>query len=162
MRVAVDADQNGAALKRALIGALRERGVDCTDLDYLVSHPEDDYPDVAHHLATEIQRGLFDRGILICGTGLGMAMCANKVRGIFAGTCHDVYSAERLSKSNDAQVLTLGALVVGVELAKLIALAFVNSEFQGGRSTPKVLRMRQLEEAIPSGQAQEGNCDGGH
>ena len=157
MRVVIDADGNGAAMKRVLADALREQGVDCTDLDYLASHPEGDYPDVACHLATKIQQKQYDRGILICGTGLGMAMCANKVRGVFAGTCHDVYSAERLSKSNDAQILTLGALVVGVELAKAIVSAFVHSEFQGGRSTPKVQRMRQLEiESFASASKAEG------
>jgi ribose 5-phosphate isomerase B len=77
-----------------------------------------------------------------------MAMCANKVSGIFAGTCHDVYSAERLAKSNDAQILTLGAQVVGPELAKAIVQAWVNSTFQGGRSAPKVARMRELEQEL--------------
>ena len=70
----------------------------------------------------------------MCGTGLGMAMIANKVEGVFAGTCHDVYSAERLKKSNDAQVLTMGARVIGPELAKMIVDAWLRSEFQGGGS----------------------------
>jgi ribose 5-phosphate isomerase B len=159
MRVAIDADQNGDELKRVILETLRERGINCTDLDYLASHPDDSYPDVACHLATEIQKRRFDRGILICGTGLGMAMCANKVPGVFAGTCHDVYSAERLRKGNNAQVLTLGALVVGPELAKLIALAFMRSEFQGGRSGSKVLRMRQLETEHLSHRSDETRCD---
>jgi ribose 5-phosphate isomerase B len=76
-----------------------------------------------------------------------MAMVANKVKGVFAGTCHDVYSAERLRKSNNAQVLTMGARVVGPELAKSIVTAWVRSEFEGGRSTAKVERMRKLEGA---------------
>ncbi|MGW8316402.1 MAG: RpiB/LacA/LacB family sugar-phosphate isomerase, partial [Bacteroidales bacterium] len=86
-----------------------------------------------------------DRAILICGTGLGMAMMANKVEGVFAGTCHDVYSAERLRASNNAQVLTMGARVVGEELAKTIVDAWLKAEFQEGRSTPKVNTMRNLE-----------------
>jgi ribose 5-phosphate isomerase B len=155
MRVAIDADQNGQEMKRALFDMLREQGLDVTDLAYLAAHPEGDYPDVAYHLATKVQQRQFDRGILICGTGLGVAMCANKVRGVFAGTCHDVYSAERLRGSNDAQVLALGALVVGLESAKKIVTAFVDSEFQGGRSTAKVQRMRQLEVTSFSGESGE-------
>jgi ribose 5-phosphate isomerase B len=76
-----------------------------------------------------------------------MAMIANKVEGVFAGTCHDVYSAERLKKSNDAQILTMGARVIGPELAKMIVDAWLASEFQGGGSIPKVEKMRQLEHA---------------
>ena len=92
-----------------------------------------------------LQDGSFGRGILICGTGLGMAMIANKVEGVYAGVCHDVYSAERLRKSNDAQVLTMGARVIGSELAKTIVDAWLQSEFQGGGSQPKVDQMRSLE-----------------
>lgn len=80
-----------------------------------------------------------------------MAMVANNVKGVFAGTCHDVYSAERLCKSNNAQVLTMGVRVVGPELAKIIVTAWVKAEFEGGRSAPKVERMRKLEE-------QESDC----
>ncbi len=92
-----------------------------------------------------MQAGLYDRGILICGTGLGMAMIANKVEGVFAGTCHDVFSAERLKKSNDANVLTMGARVIGPELAKMIVDAWLNSEFAGGGSTAKVDQLKTLE-----------------
>jgi ribose 5-phosphate isomerase B len=144
MKVAMDSDDIGAQLKKQLIQTVRETGVEVTDLNFLAEQ-KGDYPDVAFNLATRIQRGEFDRGILICGTGEGMAMCANKVRGVFAGVAHDVYSAERLRKSNDAQVLTLGALVIGIELAKVIVDAWLKSEFAGGRSAPKVARMRELE-----------------
>jgi ribose 5-phosphate isomerase B len=81
----------------------------------------------------------------MCGTGLGMAMIANKVEGVWAGTCHDTFSAERLKKSNDANVLTLGARVIGPELAKMIVDAWLGSEFAGGGSAPKVEQLRQLE-----------------
>jgi len=92
-----------------------------------------------------VAKGEFDRGVLICGTGLGMAMIANKVEGIYAGVCHDVYSAERLRKSNNAQILTLGARVIGPEAAKSVVTAWIHSEFEAGRSLPKVSRMRELE-----------------
>lgn len=144
MRVAIDADSNGLALKQTLCDFLQSRGVDYEDLAYLDTH-QVDYPDVAFNLAKQVQAGTFDRGILICGTGQGMAMCANKVRGVFAGACNDTYSAERLRKSNDAQIIALGALVVGPRLAMSVTDAWLGSEFQGGRSAPKVARMRQLE-----------------
>ena len=144
MSIAIDADEYGLELKQVLCGLLAERGVPFEDLAYLNSH-QADYPDVALNLARQVQKGRFDRGILICGTGLGMAMVANKVRGVFAGTCHDVYSAERLRKSNDAQIITLGAAIAGPELAKVIISAWLDSEFQGGRSQRKVERMRAIE-----------------
>ncbi len=150
MSIAIDADEYGLELKRVLCGLLAERGVPFEDLAYLSSH-EADYPDVALNLALQVQQGRFDRGILICGTGLGMAMVANKVRGIFAGACHDVYSAERLRKSNDAQVICLGALVVGSESAKTIISAWLAAEFQGGRSERKVARMRAIEKEMCDG-----------
>jgi ribose 5-phosphate isomerase B len=145
MKVAIDADENGLELKKALIDLLKEKGVNFVDLAYLKTHDKRDYPDVAFNLAKGIQKKQFDRGILICGTGLGMAICANKVKGVYAGNCTDVYAAERLKKSNDAQVITLGAQVVGVESAKVIIEAWLSSEFQGGRSLPKVTRIRELE-----------------
>src|SRR5690606_2736485 len=86
-----------------------------------------DYPDVAEEVANAIVRGECERGILLCGTGLGMAIAANKVPGIRAATCHDVYSAERAQKSNNAQILTLGARVIGPELAKKVVSAWLES-----------------------------------
>ena len=145
MRVAIDSDDAGIELKKILAEHLRSLGVEVEDLNLLGSKKVD-YPDVGYNLARRIAAREFDRGVLICGTGLGMAMIANKVEGVYAGVCHDVYSAERLRKSNDAQVLTMGARVVGPELARVIATAWVRSEFEPGRSGPKVARMRELEE----------------
>jgi ribose 5-phosphate isomerase B len=144
MKIAIDCDDVGLTLKTILIDHLRAQGVEAVDLN-LLGRQKVDYPDIGYHLAKRVAAGEFDRGILICGTGLGMAMVANKVPGVFAGTCHDTYSAERLKKSNDANVLTLGARVVGPELAKTIVTAWISSEFAGGGSTPKVERMREIE-----------------
>ena len=145
MKVVIDCDDAGSELKRILIEYMRSLGIEAVDLDAL-GKQKVDYPDIAFNLAKRIAARDFERGILICGTGLGMAMVANKVPGVFAGTCHDVYSAERLRKSNDAQVMTLGARVIGPELAKTIVSAWVKSEFEPGRSSPKVARMRELEQ----------------
>jgi ribose 5-phosphate isomerase B len=145
MKVAIDADNNGLELKRVLVEFLNDEKIDVRDLAYIQSHPGGDYPDVAYNLAKQVRDGIHDRGILICGTGLGMAICANKVQGVFAGSCSDVYAAERLIKSNNARVLTLGAQVTGPESAKTIVRAWIHSEFNGGRSLPKVERMMEIE-----------------
>ncbi len=144
MRVAIDCDDAAVELKKVIVKHLRDKGVDVTDLDYL-ARQKADYPEIGYALARAIQAGQFDRGILMCGTGLGMAMIANKVEGVYAGTAHDTYSAERLRKSNDAQVLTMGARVIGPALAKSLVDAWLPSEFQGGGSQPKVDKMRELE-----------------
>jgi ribose 5-phosphate isomerase B len=150
MRIAIDSDDAGTELKRVISEHLRSLGADVEDLDLLKSSKVD-YPDIGYNLARRVGDKEFDRGVLICGTGLGMAMVANKVEGIFAGACHDVYSAERLRKSNDAQILALGARVVGSELAKTIVSAWLKSEFEAGRSLPKVERMRELEQLSRKG-----------
>ena len=145
MRVVIDCDDAAIELKKIIIKHLYSKGVEVTDLDYLGSHQGAFYPEIGYNLAQKIKDGQYERGILICGTGLGMAMIANKVQGVYAGVCHDVFSAERLRKSNDAQVLTMGARVIGPELAKTIVDAWLVSEFQGGGSTAKVQQMRELE-----------------
>jgi len=144
MKVAIDCDDAGVELKNIILAHIKNLHIDVEDLDF-IGKRKADYPDVGYNLAKRVASKEFDRGILICGTGLGMAMIANKVEGVFAGVCHDVYSAERLSKSNDAQVLTMGARVIGSELAKTIVSAWMDSQFQGGGSAPKVARMRELE-----------------
>ncbi len=98
MKIAIDSDNNGLELKRIIVQYFTEIKYDITDLSYLTKFDKEDYPDVAINMANAIRNREFERGILICGTGLGMAICANKVQGIFAGTCSDVYSAERLIK----------------------------------------------------------------
>jgi ribose 5-phosphate isomerase B len=144
-RIVIDADDAALKLKKVLVTHLESKGLEVEDLDYIGTKADASYPEVAYHLAKIVQKEKLDRAILICGTGLGMAMMANKVEGVFAGLCHDVYSAERLRASNNAQVLTMGARVVGEELAKTIVDAWLRAEFQGGRSAPKVDTMRALE-----------------
>ncbi|HET7028244.1 MAG TPA: RpiB/LacA/LacB family sugar-phosphate isomerase [Candidatus Limnocylindrales bacterium] len=119
--------------------------------DRSVDGSEIDYPDVAERVACAIRDGLSDRGILICGTGIGMAIAANKVPGVRAALAHDVYSAERARKSNDAQILTLGARVIGPESAKTVVHAWLESEFAGGASTRKVAKIDRLEQRLSTG-----------
>ncbi|MBU4539617.1 MAG: RpiB/LacA/LacB family sugar-phosphate isomerase [Firmicutes bacterium] len=144
MKIAVDCDDAAVAFKDEIYNYLKQNGYDITDLKYSASH-DCDYPEIAFNLAEAIKNKEYDRGFIFCGTGLGVAMMANKVPGVFAGTCHDVYSAERLAKSNNANVLTMGARVIGTELAKMVAEAWLKSDFQGGGSRKKVDAMRRLE-----------------
>ena len=88
----------------------------------------------------------FDRGIILCGTGIGVAITANKVQGIRAAQVADVYSAERAAKSNDANIITMGGLTMGKAHAEMLTLAYLRSEFQGGRSLPKVDRMKEIDD----------------
>lgn len=149
MKIAIDSDLNGVLLKENIFLFLNEKtDIEICDLQYINQFPERDYPDVAFNMAKKIKENHFDRGILICGTGLGMAICANKIPGIYAGACHDVYSAERLVKSNNAQILTLGAFVIGAESAKKVVEAWVLSNFENGRSLPKVNRLKEIEREI--------------
>jgi ribose 5-phosphate isomerase B len=144
LRIAIDCDDAATELKTILYNHIKAKGLHITDLKYSASQKAD-YPEIGHNLAMKIKAGEFDRGLLICGTGLGMAIIANKVEGVYAGVCHDVYSAQRLLKSNNAQVLTMGARVIGSEHAKTIVDAWLDSEFEGGRSTPKVEKIKELE-----------------
>lgn len=145
MKIAIDCDDAAMNLKKVLYDHLKSKGLDITDLEYSSTKVGAMYPEIGYNLALKIKAKEYDRGILICGTGLGMAMIANKVETIFAGVCHDVFSAERLRKSNDAQIITMGERVIGTELAKTIIDAWIVSEFLGGGSTSKVNQMRELE-----------------
>lgn len=144
-KILIDADDAAFGLKKVVVDHLQSKGIEVEDLNYNGIKADATYPEVGYNLAKKVQAEQIDRAILICGTGLGMAMIANKVEGVFAGVCHDVYSAERLRASNNAQVLTMGARVVGDELAKTIVDAWLEAEYRGGRSAPKVKIMRDLE-----------------
>lgn len=141
--IAVGADDAGAPLLDHLVRYLREHGYEVKDYG---NKDDQDYPDVAAEVAEAVANGEHDRALLVCGTGLGMAITANKVPGVRAITAHDPYSAERGRKSNDAQVLTMGARVIAPESAEKILEHWLDSEFEGGRSTPKVEKMKQVDE----------------
>lgn len=145
MAIVMGCDEAAYDLKEAIKAYLIELGQEVEDMGVYDRNPVL-YPDIALKVATAVADGRFERGILICGTGLGMAITANKVPGIRAATCHDVYSAERSRMSNNCQILTMGARVVGVEVAKTVVKAWLASEFQGGGSLPKVQRMIEIDE----------------
>ena len=163
LRLVIGADDAGLGLKAALIDYLHELGLEVEDVG--VRSPDEaaaagiDYPDVAATLAHGIASGRWTRGILVCGTGIGMAIAANKVPGVRAAQAHDTYSAERARKSNDAQVVTLGARVIGVELAKSVVAAFLASDFAGGASTRKVDKLKALDRTLEAGPAPSTSRD---
>ena len=146
MKIAVGSDHFGYGLKKTIRGHLEELGYQAIDMGCEESDEPVDYPDVAETLARAVARGEFARGILVCGTGIGMAISANKIPGVRAAVCHDSYSAERARKSNDAHVLCLGSQIVGPALALALVDCWLEAEFAGGRSTPKVAKMKAIDE----------------
>jgi ribose 5-phosphate isomerase B len=146
-RIAIGSDQNAYVLKEDLKAYLRELGFETVDFGCVGIDDGIDYPDVAIQVAESIARNEFERGILLCGTGIGMAITANKVPGVRAACCHDPYSAERARKSNDAQILTMGAQIIAPTLARIVLDHWLQSEFLGGRSTAKVNKINKLDES---------------
>ncbi len=147
MRVAIGSDQGGFALKQEVIKDLAGRGFEYRDFG---SYNEDsvDYPDVAHVVGEAVAAGEFDRGILICGTGIGMAMAANKIHGVRAAQCHDTFSARMSREHNDANILAIGGRVVGPGLALDIVRIWLNTPFSGvDRHARRVDKIMALEQA---------------
>ncbi len=130
MKVAVAGDHAGFDLKEVMIEVIEGFGNEVIDLGTTSTDPVD-YPDYAEKVGRSIQKGEADRGVLICGSGVGAAIAANKMRGIRAGLCHDTYSAHQSVEHDDANVLALGARVIGVELAIEIVEAFLGATFSG-------------------------------
>jgi ribose 5-phosphate isomerase B len=151
MRIAFAADHAGAAMKDELIRRLgaADVGHELLDLGGDGSDPNDDYPDFAQRLGLAIQGGDADRGILICGSGVGASVAANKMRGIRSAVCHDTYSAHQGVEHDDMNVLTLGARVVGPEPAFECSIAFLAATFSGEprhrRRLAKVLAIEAAE-----------------
>ena len=141
--IAVGADEAGAPLKEHLAKYLEEHGYDVKDYG---NGTDQDYPDVAAAVAEAVSHGEHDRALLVCGTGLGMAITANKVPGVRAVTAHDPYSAERARKSNDAQVIAMGARVIAPQAAEKVLDHWLESDFEGGGSTKKVEKMDEIDE----------------
>jgi len=150
--IALACDHTGIALKAAIAAMLDEMGLAWKD--YGTDDPtnrNDDYPVYGYRAAKAVAAGECDRGILICGTGIGIGIAAGKVRGIRVCTCSDVYSAELSKRHNNSNILTMGARVVGTELAKMIARHWLTAEFEGGRHQRRI----DMITAIENGQAPE-------
>ena len=144
MKIAVGCDEAAYELKVVIMQHLEDKGIEYHDF----GAEEGEvvlYPDVAQKAAEAVAGGEFDRGILVCGTGIGMAITANKVPGIRAAVCHDPFSAERSRKSNNAQIMCMGERVIGPELAKYLVDIWLDCDFAGGGSAPKVDRIMEIE-----------------
>ena len=153
MRIAIAADHAGFPLKQEMASWLRSVGHDVADLGTDSTEPVD-YPDYAEALAQRVLEGKAERGVLICGSGVGASVAANKVPGIRAGLCHDTYSAHQGVEHDDMNVLVLGARVIGVELARELVRAFLGAVFsREARHVRRVGKIRAIEErysAIPA------------
>jgi RpiB/LacA/LacB family sugar-phosphate isomerase len=147
MRIAIGADHAGFELKQDLIALLNELGHTVTDLG-THSRRRVDYPDSAAAVARAVAEGRADRGVLICGSGVGSCVAANKVPGARAATCHDTYSAHQGVEHDDMNVLVLGSYVVGRELARELLRTFLNARFlDTGRYRRRIDKVRALEAA---------------
>jgi ribose 5-phosphate isomerase B len=128
MRVAIGSDHAGFEMKRQLAEELRRQGHEVADLGTASPEPAD-YPDFAEAVGNAVRDGRAERGILICGSGVGASVAANKLPGVRAGLCHDTYSAHQGVEHDDVNVLVLGARVIGIALAREVALAFLGARF---------------------------------
>ena len=146
MRIAVGCDHNGVELKLHVINLLHELGHESQDFGCYDTNSVD-YPDVAQEVAIAVEESRFDHGILICGTGIGMSIAANKVPGIRAALCQDPISASRAREHNDANVLCLPGLSIDHDIAREIVGAYLKGEFEGGRHARRVDKISSLEKA---------------
>jgi len=149
MKIAVGFDHGGFPLKQTVLDTIREAGHEAIDMG-TNSAESVDFPDFAEKVGRAIQNGEAERGIIVCGSGVGACIAANKMKGIYASICHDTYSAAQGVAHDDMNVLCLGGRVVGVELAIVLIQAFLGAEYQGNkvggeRLTRRVGKIHKLE-----------------
>lgn len=142
--IAIGCDHGGYALKLELIKYLKEHNIEFTD--YGCNGEPVDYPDIAEKVCKEIVAGKAEKGVLICGTGIGISIAANKIKGIRAALCSDWYSAKYTRLHNDANVICMGGRTIGPGLAVELLDVFLNTEFEGGRHAVRVDKINKLEE----------------
>ncbi|MGI6307590.1 MAG: ribose 5-phosphate isomerase B [Dethiobacteria bacterium] len=162
MKIVLAADHAGFSLKEFIKGYLAEKGIVYEDFGTF-DEESVDYPDLAFKAARAVQQGNFARGILVCGTGIGVAIVANKLPGIRAALCNDLFSARYARAHNDANILTLGSRVLQKELAREIVGVFLETPFEGGRHQVRVEKIKELEERAREidgcSASQEGSSD---
>lgn len=153
MRIAVGADHRGYAVRSRVVEFLRQRGHEVIDAGVSSADPVD-YPDIAASVARMVSAGEVERGILICGTGLGMSIAANKFPGVRAAPCHDDLTAEMSRRHNDLNVLCLSADLLGARLIDRMIEIWLNTPFEGGRHARRVAKITALEQQYLQGEAQ--------
>ena len=147
MKVVLSSEFAGYPLKCHVLKHLQECGHEVIDVGQKSETEKVLYPQAAAAAARAIQNGEAEKGIVICGSGAGMSIVANKVPGIRAAVCHDPFSTERSRKSNNAQIMCMGERVIGVELAKYLVDIWLKCDFAGGGSAPKVARIDEIDES---------------
>lgn len=149
MRIAIGCDHRGFNLKKAIMEYLTQSGHIYEDFGCYNLTPVD-YPDVAIRVSRAVAQGRFDLGILICSTGIGMSIVANKIASIRAALCQDIFSARRAKEHNNANILCLGESIVGAGLAQEIVKAFLSTEFEGGRHARRLDKITLIEKEFPT------------
>jgi len=144
MKIAIGCDHGGLEHKNAIVAHLKERGFEVKDSGIYENHSVD-YPDIAVKVCADITSGECERGILVCGTGIGMSLAANKVKGIRAAAVSEHFSAKYTRLHNDSNVLCLGGRVIGVGTALELVDLFVDTEFEGGRHENRVNKVMAIE-----------------
>lgn len=147
MKIAIGSDHVGSELKPIIIDHLTAKGHQVEDLGAYTSESTD-YPIYGIKVGEAVAKGDYDLGVLICGTGIGISLAANKVKGIRACACSEPYSAAMARRHNNANVLCFGARVVGSELAKMLVDAWLDAEFEGGRHTRRVKELMDYEAGV--------------
>lgn len=142
--LAIGSDHGGFELKNHIMKHLEERGIQYQDFGCYDENSVD-YPDIAKKVGTAVAGGACENGILICGTGIGISMAANKIKGVRAALCGDVYSAEMTKCHNNANIICMGGRVIGRELAFMIVDAWLDAEFEGGRHQNRIDKIHALE-----------------
>ena len=145
MKIAIGSDHRAVEAKRRLVASLQTQGHEVTDVG-THGHESVDYPDMAFEVAQRVSQATAERGILLCGTGIGMCITANKLRGVRAAPCHDSITAEMCRRHNDANILCLSADLLGEELIDRMVRIFLETSFEGGRHARRVEKIGKIEE----------------
>ncbi|WP_460176086.1 ribose 5-phosphate isomerase B [Thermodesulfovibrio hydrogeniphilus] len=145
MKIAIASDHAGVELKEFVKNLLTDMGYVVFDMGTESSSCSVDYPDYAHSVAQGVSEGIYDRGILICGTGIGMSIVANKVKNVRAALCNDLFTAKMSRLHNDANILCMGARVIGIGLAKEIVKIWMTTPFEAGRHSKRVEKINFIE-----------------
>ncbi len=152
MKIALAADHAGYDLKQTLLAYLNKQGYEVLDLGTDTADVPSDYPDFARKIADAILSAKAERGVLVCGSGVGASIAANKIVGIYAGLCHDTYSAHQGVEHDNMNVICLGSRVIGVELAREIVRSFLNAQFSGEERHVRRFGMVKMIERLNLGQ----------
>lgn len=145
MKIGLGCDHVSVELKNILIDHLKESGIECIDFGPYSTEERVNYPDYGLKVAEAVISGVCDKGVLVCGTGVGISLAANKVPGIRAVVCSEPYSAKLSREHNNTNILSMGARVVGPELAKMILDTWLQAEFEGGRHQTRIDIISEIE-----------------